>query len=74
MKLYKRQKKGEKLSDVFEYINDVDKVGIIKSNASSPEYYCNLDNVIETLKHLSLVVFKRTNEMMNESQAPNKAK
>lgn len=75
MKLFKKQKKGAKFDDgLFQYLNDVDKVGVTKCRFKTPEEFADDDSIFEVLQHLSLSVYKRTNEKISNSSAAKKTK
>lgn len=54
--------KGEKLADIFEYLNDIDKVGTNKFILTTAEEVSNIDNALDILRNLSLYIFKSVNE------------
>jgi acyl-CoA oxidase len=74
MKLYKKVKGGERVTDMFEYINDLPNIHTLKSQANSIEDFCQLSHIETNLKAISLLYIEQTMTKFNESQAPKKQK
>jgi len=65
--LYKRKQNGEKLGDLFEYLNAMDQAGTVECKFNTAAQIANIDNAFEILKNLALFIFKSTNERFNAS-------
>jgi hypothetical protein len=49
MKLYKKINDGQKVVDVFEYMNQLPNVKLLKSMVTTAEGFTDLSNVLENL-------------------------
>jgi len=60
--------------DIFEYLNEIEKVGKTSCPYKTAEEFTQPENVFEVMKYLALSVYKTTNEKLLASNATQKEK
>lgn len=74
MKLYKKVKSGEKVTEIFEYLNELPNLHLLKSQANSVEDFLKLSHIENNLKAISLFCIEHTMTEFNESKEHKTAK
>jgi hypothetical protein len=56
------------VTGIFEYLNNVSKIHLLKSKATTAEDFCNITHVEEALKAISLFTIESTMKKLNSSK------